>query len=304
VGEVAISILEDFQGLYCHDVQEHALGMLTHGTWAEPVTNLLARGRNRFRSATALMAARLVGCDSNVAAVIGAAAEVVHTAIIILDDIADRDQKRRGGASAWAEYGLEHALFAAERAQAHAFTSLFVVDPTGCAADGLAQAVAEVNEGQLAQITCSSASAEAQALFEIGCKKTALGRWSVTAPCTLSAHTALECGLDEYARFLGHAGTIKNDLENVLIDNGYDSIQPDWSQKRMTMPLHLLGGPAALSGRGRGEVQRLLRSSGAYAACKSAIDSAVTRAIECLSIVPEGREKHLLREWALYHREV
>lgn len=94
---------------------ERLMGTLVAGPSAAntirniPATNAaahhLASGGSRMRARIALSAGLALGLRPNLVISLAAAAELLHNASLIHDDLQDRDQIRRGVPTVWAKYG-------------------------------------------------------------------------------------------------------------------------------------------------------------------------------------------------------
>ncbi|MGC9209846.1 MAG: polyprenyl synthetase family protein [Acidilobus sp.] len=66
----------------------------------------ISKGGKRLRGFLSMATCEALGGDPDEALDIAAAAELVHSASLALDDIVDQDMVRRGGPSAWVLYGI------------------------------------------------------------------------------------------------------------------------------------------------------------------------------------------------------
>jgi geranylgeranyl pyrophosphate synthase len=299
-------IIQDFQFIYNSQIKskiDFVIGEYDCD-W-DPIIYTLNKGRNRFRSALAVVSGRINQIDPSHSATIGAVAELVHTAIIMQDDIADQDNVRRGDVSAWKKYGLDRTIFACEQVLTIAIlltSSSFSNEITA----SLIRAIYEVNRGQSLQVRSLLSSGWSQETLQgIHHDKTVLGRWALTCPCKLSNDLSLYNLFDKYARLLGEAGCIKNDLENILLDNGYDSTNLDLSMSRTTLPLTRLIDAGKLHlDDSRLILKQTLYESGVYDMCTADIERAVEDSILHICDIPLTKEKTLLIGWARYHSQV
>ncbi|MDE1854883.1 MAG: polyprenyl synthetase family protein [Candidatus Micrarchaeota archaeon] len=80
----------------------------------DSATYTLKRQGKMVRPALVLLGAKLIGEDTNEFVDMATAAELLHTASLVHDDIIDRDMMRRGTAAAHVKYGQETALLAGD----------------------------------------------------------------------------------------------------------------------------------------------------------------------------------------------
>jgi geranylgeranyl diphosphate synthase, type I len=299
-------ILENFSQVYFTQIDPtiNFLIRTFECDW-EPIRFTLDKGRNRFRSALAVISGNINQLDPNLSSVIGAISELLHTAIIIQDDIADRDDFRRGDVAAWKKFGIDRAIFCCEQVVAVGISYAFFILKEEAALH-LLQTIFEVNRGQSLQARSTfNDDVSPDLLQKIHHDKTALGRWALTCPCVINANSQLLRNFDQYSRLLGEAGCIKNDLENIVMDNNYDSTNMDLSIERVNIPLLRLAEITQLKGNeDRHELQKMLYDTGVYISCKDDIERYISEAIYVLGDLPDSAEKKLLIDWARYHTVV
>ncbi|MFA5247590.1 MAG: polyprenyl synthetase family protein, partial [Candidatus Micrarchaeia archaeon] len=76
----------------------------------EPIWDLLDRGGKRWRPALAMIVAGCLGKDPKSVADIAAAAEVIHNGTLMVDDIEDSSEMRRGKPCSHIKYGVDVAV--------------------------------------------------------------------------------------------------------------------------------------------------------------------------------------------------
>ncbi len=108
-------------------------------------------GGKRVRPVVTLLACEAVGGDaeSDRAVEFGVGVELVHTASLVIDDIIDRSDVRRGVDSTWAEYGFGPAIVASDGLLGEAF-ALFSAEPR--AAQIVSEAMVELGEGEAMEL--------------------------------------------------------------------------------------------------------------------------------------------------------
>jgi len=108
-------------------------------------------GGKRVRPVVTLLACEATGGDaeSDQAVDFGVGVELVHTASLVVDDIIDRSDVRRGVDSTWAAYGYGPAIVASDGLLGEAF-ALFSAEPE--AAQIVSEAMVELGEGEAMEL--------------------------------------------------------------------------------------------------------------------------------------------------------
>jgi len=109
-------------------------------------------GGKRVRPLVTLLACEAAGGEIDDALDFAVGIELVHNASLVVDDIIDESELRRGGASVWTEYGHGPALIASDGLLGEAF-GLFSADPDAMAA--VADAMVELGEGEATELVAS-----------------------------------------------------------------------------------------------------------------------------------------------------
>ncbi len=108
----------------------------------EEIRHTALSGGKRVRPMVALLACETVGGSAEDAVDFGVGIELVHSASLVIDDIIDRSELRRGTTSAWAEFGYGPAIVSSDGLLGEAF-ALFSADPkaTQVVAEGWSNSV-------------------------------------------------------------------------------------------------------------------------------------------------------------------
>jgi len=300
-------ILSKFCSIYDAQIKSHIDYIIKtfECDWG-PIIYTLDKGRNRFRSTLAVISGNINHLDPEISSTLGAICELLHTAIIIQDDISDQDNFRRGDIAAWKKFGIGRVLFSCEQVITIAMLNSISIMKNETIIS-LLETLFEVNQGQSMQARSSFKDDLSEDTFrKMHHYKTALGRWAITCPCKINPDNKLFNVFDQFARLLGEAGTIKNDLENIILDNEYDSVNMDLSIGRVTLPLLLLvkSVPTITENSARPTIKKLLYHNGVYDTCKVIIKRCVNQAIQLLQEIPQSKDRELLIEWAKYHLQV
>lgn len=111
--------------------------------------HVVLAGGKRVRPTVTLLTAEAAGGDSNDAVDFAVGVELVHNASLVVDDIVDRSQLRRGTPSAWAQYGYGQAIIASDGLLGEAF-ALF--SRNELAMQVVAEAMVELGEGEATEL--------------------------------------------------------------------------------------------------------------------------------------------------------
>jgi geranylgeranyl diphosphate synthase type I len=116
---------------------------------AERLSHVTLSGGKRVRPAVTLLACEAAGGDPEDAVEFALGVELVHNASLVVDDIIDRSEIRRGTPSAWAEFGYGPAIIASDGLLGEAF-ALFSADEH--AMQIVAEAMSELGEGEATEL--------------------------------------------------------------------------------------------------------------------------------------------------------
>ncbi|MEF8800644.1 MAG: polyprenyl synthetase family protein [Halolamina sp.] len=116
---------------------------------AERLSHVTLSGGKRVRPAVTLLACEAAGGDPEDAVEFALGVELVHNASLVVDDIIDRSEVRRGTPSAWAEFGYGPAIIASDGLLGEAF-ALFSADEH--AMQIVAEAMSELGEGEATEL--------------------------------------------------------------------------------------------------------------------------------------------------------
>ncbi|MCU4926432.1 polyprenyl synthetase family protein [Halobacteria archaeon AArc-dxtr1] len=166
-------------------------------------------GGKRVRPLVTLLACETVGGEAPDAVDFGVGIELVHAASLVIDDIIDRSDRRRGTQSAWAEFGHGPAIIASDGLLGEAF-ALFSADPR--ATQVVAEAMVELGVGEATELAAKPtdeaeymtlARRKTGALFRAAAELGAIAADS--DPFTVEA-------LGDYAERVGVAFQIRDDV--------------------------------------------------------------------------------------------
>jgi geranylgeranyl diphosphate synthase, type I len=184
-------------------------------TLNEEVRHVVLSGGKRVRPMVTLLACETVGGNPEDAVDFGIGIELVHNASLVIDDIIDRSDLRRGTESAWAEFGYGPAIITSDGLLGEAF-ALFSSDPN--ATQVVAEAMVELGVGEATELSAQPtneaeymtlARRKTGALFRAAAELGAIAANS--DPVTVEA-------LGEYAERVGVAFQIRDDVLDAIAD--------------------------------------------------------------------------------------
>ena len=113
------------------------------------VEHVVLSGGKRVRPTVTVLVCEALGGDFDTAVEYAVGIELVHSASLVIDDIIDRSELRRGTPSAWAEFGHGPAIIASDGLLGEAF-ALFSADER--AMQAVSEAMVELGEGEATEL--------------------------------------------------------------------------------------------------------------------------------------------------------
>ena len=285
-------------------------------------TSILSNSGKQLRPLLSLLFARACsGGPAKEASIrYAAAAELLHNATLLHDDVADGSDTRRGVPTLRSLMGPEVSVLVGDYWLVKAVSQILGADRGAIRSiEIFAKTLSDLAEGEMLQlqkaqqgdtdrddylriIYCKTAS-----LFEAAC---------VTAAVSVGASEEMEAAARDYSIALGNAFQIRDDM---LDYSGTDQVgKPlgvDILEQKITMPL--LGALASVSEceaervRGlvkdivghpenRDEIVRFVKENGGLEAARDELDAFVEKAVRALDVLPESFEKNCLVELAYF----
>lgn len=304
--------IEKFQMIFEQKIMPYILELdfvNNNQRYYKPVIYTLGKPSNKFRSATCFAAAEICGIAEKDVLPFAAISELIHSSIIIQDDMADNNQTRRKNQAAWEKFGTCYSLH----------SSLYMIP------DCLKMIKSDdIKESFLFYLQDVYKQQIGQSLLKLKCDipyesflavhlgKTAIGQWSITAPAIFSGNKQTERALLDFSHKLGDAGTIKNDVEDFMRE-GFKDVKTGavtypiylyfdrCSQKEQSSFLQVFGQNIDFN---YNQLKKAFINKGVYTDCKSRIEKLVSEANVTLEDLPDVKSITLLREWAEYHNDV
>jgi octaprenyl-diphosphate synthase len=312
-----VIILDEFQKMFDEIVVPFINELRIEDEFLKPVFYTLRQKSNKFRSATALISAKICMGDYKDVLPIATVAELIHSSLIVQDDIADNNIVRRGKESAWKRYGICYALHSSVYAIPVCLKILSALKPlyTNQIKDRFLEEYQYVCKSQVDQsILELSTDMSYEQFLDIHMGKTAIGRWAIAVPALLYGNKEQVEVFDKFARKLGDAGSIKNDIEDFLKDDEHESFCSDIRIGRLTYPVYYYFSKCnlqeqkkflAVFGRNRAidylEIRQRIIDKGTVLYAIGKVNGLVAEAIDALKDIPPSREKQLLVAWANNH---
>ncbi|MFW6316895.1 MAG: polyprenyl synthetase family protein [Halorubrum sp.] len=182
---------------------------------SEEVGHVVLAGGKRVRPAVTILACEAFDGDPDDAVDFAAGIEFVHNASLVIDDIIDRSEVRRGTPSAWAEFGYGPAIVASDGLLGEAF-GLFSGEPR--AMRTVAEAMVELGEGEATELA-DRPTTEAE-YMELARRKTG-ALFRAAAELGAVAGGADPHAIDsfgEYAERVGVAFQMRDDVLDATAD--------------------------------------------------------------------------------------
>jgi octaprenyl-diphosphate synthase len=275
--------------------------------------HLLDLGGKRLRPLCVALAARTGDGFNGRARQLAAAAELVHSATLLHDDVVDLGQLRRGSPTANAVYGNAAAIFAGDWLLVDALRRVRQADVPGTL-DRLLAVIDEMIRAESIQLEARGRIvADRGEYFRIVEGKTAsLFRWAMFAGARAGGLDEVGCAaLETYGVHLGTAFQLVDDILDVAGDPMLTgkALFADLREGKTTYPLLValekepaleptVAAVAADEGALTPEVARriveALIASGGIDACRALAEEHAARAAAALAPIPRGQARDAL----------
>ncbi|GAB3702528.1 polyprenyl synthetase family protein [Halorubrum pallidum] len=194
---------------------EAVIGEVEPDELSAEVGHVVLAGGKRVRPAVTILACEAFDGDPADAVDFAAGIEFVHNASLVIDDIIDRSEVRRGTPSAWAEFGYGPAIVASDGLLGEAF-ALFSGEPR--AMRTVAEAMVELGEGEATELAARPTNEEEY--MELARRKTG-ALFRAAAELGAVAGGADPEAIDsfgEYAERVGVAFQMRDDVLDATAD--------------------------------------------------------------------------------------
>ena len=181
----------------------------------EQVRHVVLSGGKRVRPMVALLSCEAAGGSAQEALDFAVGIELVHSASLVVDDVIDDSDTRRGTDSAWAAFGYGPAIITSDGLLGEAF-SLFLADER--ATEVVAQAMVDLGEGEAIELAAVPETGEEY--LRLARRKTG-ALFRAAAQLGAVAADADDETIDafgEYAERVGIAFQIRDDVLDATAD--------------------------------------------------------------------------------------
>lgn len=195
---------------------EAVLGAVEPPELREEVEHVVFSGGKRVRPNVTLLVCELLDGDIDVAMDFAVGIELVHSASLVIDDILDESDLRRGTDSAWAAYGHPGAIIASNGLIGEAL-ALFTDEPE--AMQAVTEAMGQLGVGEATELVDKPDAKDAY--IELARRKTgALFRASAElGAIAADADPYTVEGFGQYAERVGVAFQIRDDVLDATADS-------------------------------------------------------------------------------------
>ncbi|WP_435100638.1 polyprenyl synthetase family protein [Halarchaeum sp. P4] len=199
-------------------IEEHlreVLGRVEPPALREELEQATLAGGKRVRPTLAVLCCEAAGGEGEDALDYAVGVELVHNASLVVDDIIDRSELRRGEPSAWAEYGYGPAIIASDGLLGEAF-ALFSDDAR--ALETAADSLVELGQGEATELVDRPTN---QAEYmELARRKTGALFRAAAELGAIAADTDADTvdAFGEYAERVGVAFQLRDDVLDVTAD--------------------------------------------------------------------------------------
>jgi geranylgeranyl diphosphate synthase type I len=182
---------------------------------SDQLSHVALSGGKRVRPAVTILSCEAVGGAPESAVDFAVGVELVHNASLVIDDIIDRSDVRRGKPSAWTAYGYGPAIVAGDGLLGEAF-ALFSADEQ--AMQIAAESIVELGEGEATELVARPAT-EAEYMTLARRKTGALFRAAAELGAVAGGADAFTVeAFGEYAERVGVAFQIRDDVLDATAD--------------------------------------------------------------------------------------
>lgn len=259
-----------------------------------PMEHLIGKRGKMLRPRLVLLASAIVAGEGVFSAPLAAAAELIHSASLLHDDVIDAGDKRRDMPTARVVYSNAASVLAGDHCLTDAMDLIRGVDPDAALAEALA-CVRSLVDGELIQLEVRGELVLDEAHYRRVCelKTASLFVWAARAGARFANGSQQEIdAFGEFARDLGIAFQIRDDLLDFVGGERFGKeLHEDLREGRSTLPLIVavqrnpsiadeLGGELdALAVR---RVAKAVADTGALDAVADEVRTRITRALERL----------------------
>lgn len=280
--------------------------------------NIIGHSGKLVRPLVSLLTAKALGSANKDSIKLAAAAEILHNATLIHDDVADESRERRGLPTLMSTLGPSSAVLVGDFWLAKAVELIY---DTACYSEVsrfFSRTLTDLAEGEMLQLekSMSGNTSEEDYFRIIYCKTASLFRAScVTGAISVGADEKAVNAAEEYGKALGIAFQIKDDILDYAGDEQLGKpVGVDLKERKITLPLlgamrnssretEMRGIIRNISSDGRfcAEVHDFVMSNGGIEYASDVLDRYIEKAVGSLDVYPDSEEKEALKEIARYN---
>jgi len=283
--------------------------------------NLLEHFGKQLRPMMMLVIARACGggCCNEDSIKLATASELLHNATLLHDDVADESDQRRGYPTVRSLMGPNVSVLIGDFWLVRAVRA--ILDAKNCshrAIEMFAKTLSDLAEGEMFQLqkasTCDTTFKDYIAIIY---RKTAslFVASARAAAMSVSASDQVENSMGEFAEYMGYAFQMKDDIFDYLPDSPSlgKPVGIDVLEQKITLPLLCALDKVSASEQRRirkmvqeitperrDEIIDFVRNNGGIEGAQQILEEYCSKALKCLDILPESREKHILQDFPAY----
>lgn len=279
---------------------------------------ILDNGGKQLRPLLCLLSGKACGELTELTVDCAVTSELIHTATLLHDDVADNSSVRRGAPTVMSLFGPSVSVLIGDYWLSKAI-ALLVGNAGNEIILAFSTALESLARGEMLQLQkASECDTEMEDYLKIiSCKTAALFRAAVTSGAySVKAPGKYVKAMSDYAEYLGLAFQMRDDIFDYVpkMDVG-KKLGVDILEQKITLPLieALRHSSPEKNAEIRGMVRDIaehneykdwimdfVNASSGVARAEETLAGYSAKAVECLEALPESEEKSMLRELALY----
>ncbi|MBO4611149.1 MAG: polyprenyl synthetase family protein [Bacteroidales bacterium] len=281
-------------------------------------SDILSHGGKMLRPMVTLLMAGACGDINHDSHLFAAAAELLHNATLLHDDVADESDTRRGVPTMRSRLGPSRAVLLGDFWLAKAVDVLLGAKSADSVRHIFARTLSDLAEGEMLQLEKSGTADtdEADYLRIIHCKTASLFETAgLSGAISAGAPEQYVEAAREYSSALGTAFQIKDDILDYTGDGSLGKpVGIDLAEKKITLPLlcAMKGSPREKEIRKAvlqidshpenfEEISKFVAERGGVEAAGAVLDEYIGKALKALDVLPQSKYTEFLAEIARYN---
>ena len=281
-------------------------------------SDILSHGGKMLRPMVTLLMAGACGNINHDSHLFAAAAELLHNATLLHDDVADESDTRRGVPTMRSRLGPSRAVLLGDFWLAKAVDVILDAKSADAVRHIFARTLSDLAEGEMLQLEKSGTADtdEADYLRIIHCKTASLFETAgLSGAISAGAPEQYVAAAREYSSALGTAFQIKDDILDYTGDGSLGKpVGIDLAEKKITLPLL-----CAMKGSSREkeirkavlqidshpenfeEISKFVAEREGVEAAGAVLDEYIGKALKALEVLPQSKYTEFLAEIARYN---